>query len=228
MADGITVYPSSSELSLCRKLALEIIRRDRALAISKAKYDSKHDNKHSLEEVHYFGKVGELVTSKVLGVPMSLNTDPSRDQGIDLFFVNPETRNRLSAQVKYNFYPFGDLYFYELRYFKANVATLVTPAGRPVDGFVFRGLIGRERFEKVSRRVDWGFGPRISVYQNQLSLPEWLIRPEPEKQITSRIPRDPDMTPYYEKYIVPRLRKEQAIRAKSLLRPPTKKQEGKP
>jgi len=174
---------SKPELDYLMKLAHK--RNDPKKGIVKNK---KVDRRFSDVETNFQGLMGEAAVAKLLNVPIDDNISLKGDGGItDLLWKS------YTIQVKYNNYSYGDLYFFNVNEFKADIAFLVLPLNNAESGgrvVNVRGYMTREEFKKTYEEVDWGYGLRHRVPQHLLHDVRDLFNPAPKvKEFPQKEPR---------------------------------------
>lgn len=129
----------------------------RKAGIPQGKYDRKRDQ----VATDYDGLCGEYAAATALRTHLDEELYLHGDPGYDLI-LDGET-----VQVKYNHYPYGDLYVNTPDELTADIAVLTTATARP-DVVRVAGWTRREAFLSRHRAKNYGYGRRCAMAQDEL------------------------------------------------------------
>jgi hypothetical protein len=149
------------DLSECEQAASLRWQLARAAKVA----NQKKDPTRSDHDIDLLGVKGELAVARVFQIDHDIHKG-GIDKNIDMW------DNDVCFDVKATFTQAGHLIFKHKKYFKADVAILVTPHDIPDSVFV-AGWIGKKEFMDKAQDIDFGGGSCPAVSSNKL-------RPIPE------------------------------------------------
>jgi hypothetical protein len=147
----------------------EILGTDTVALCEMQGFPPRLDNeRQSRVEANVYGFKAEIAVARLFDIePPTINV--VTDGGVDLWL------GERSIDVKFSNRERGPLIFDSLEKFRADYAVLVGRTAEP-DVMRINGYISRGGFEVISRRHDFGYGPRLFVEADELESIErlWL------------------------------------------------------
>jgi hypothetical protein len=127
--------------------------------------NQKKDPARSDHDIDLLGVKGELAVARVFQIDHDIHKG-GIDKNIDMW------DNDVSFDVKATFAQAGHLIFKDTKFFKADVAILVTPHDIP-DSVHVAGWIGRKEFIEKAKDIDFGNGACPAMHCDELrQIPE--------------------------------------------------------
>lgn len=147
----------------------EILGTDTVALCEMQGFPPRLDNeRQSRVEANVYGFKAEIAVARLFDIePPTINV--VTDGGVDLWL------GERSIDVKFSNRERGPLIFDSLEKFRADYAVLVGRTDEP-DVMRINGYISRGGFEVISRRHDFGYGPRLFIEADELEPIErlWL------------------------------------------------------
>ena len=149
------------DLSECEQAASLRWQLARAAKVA----NQKKDPARSDHDIDLLGVNGELAVARVFQIDHDIHKG-GIDKNIDMW------DNDVSFDVKATFAQAGHLIFKDTKFFKADVAILVTPHDIP-DSVHVAGWIGRKEFIEKAKDIDFGNGACPAMHCDELrQIPE--------------------------------------------------------